>query len=122
MMKHCDGLGGICLVCCMYTCLVLECVFVFFWICRLMVCLGVHSSVLCWSFYCNILVFLFDIKRLNILYILKAAWGVCAYMQTGCLGLSTRDVTKHRDQSLSPTGISWVSDGVSINSREIYAY
>ena len=31
-------------------------------------------------FYCNIPVFLLDIKRLNILYILKAAWGVCMYV------------------------------------------
>ena len=29
------------------------------------------------TFYCNILVFLFDIKRLNVLCILEAAWGVC---------------------------------------------
>ena len=31
-------------------------------------------------FYCNIPVFLFNIKGLNILYILKATRGVCAYV------------------------------------------
>ena len=48
-MKHCDGLGGICLVCHVYARLVLECVFIFFWVCRVMVCLDVHFSVPCWS-------------------------------------------------------------------------
>ena len=36
-------------MCRVYAHLVLECVFVFFWMCRVMVCLGVYSSVLCWS-------------------------------------------------------------------------
>ena len=31
-------------------------------------------------------------------------------------------VTNYRDQCPSPTGINWVSDGVSINSRGIYVY
>ena len=48
-MKHCEGFGGICLVCCVSACLVLGCVFVFFWICRVVVHLGVHFSVPCWS-------------------------------------------------------------------------
>ena len=48
-MKHCDGLRGICLVCHVYAHLVLECVFIFFWMCRVVVCLEVHFSVPCWS-------------------------------------------------------------------------
>ena len=36
-------------MCCVYARLVLGCVFVFFWMCRVMVHLGVHFSVLCWS-------------------------------------------------------------------------
>ena len=31
-------------------------------------------------FYYNILVFLFDIKRLNILCVLEVVWGICACM------------------------------------------
>ena len=73
-------------------------------------------------FCCNIPLFLFNIKGLNILYILKAARGVCAYVWTGHLCLSVQDVTKHGDRSPSPTGINWVSDGVSIDSKEIYVY
>ena len=38
------------------------------------------------------------------------------------LCLSAQDVTKHGDQSPSPTGVSWVNDGVGIDSKEIYAY
>ena len=49
MMKHCDVFGGICLVCRVYAHLVLGCVFVFFWMCGVMVCSGVCSSVPCWS-------------------------------------------------------------------------
>ena len=56
------------------------------------------------------------------LYMLKMAWGVCVYMWTGCLCSSAWDVTKHGDQSPSPMGISWVSDSVGIDSKEIYAY
>ena len=74
------------------------------------------------QFYCNIPVFLFNIKGLNILYILKAVWGVCTYVLMGRLCLSVRDVTKHRDPSPSPTSVNWVSDRVGINSKEIYAY
>ena len=48
-MKHCEGLGGICLVCRVYARLVLGCVFVFFWMCRVVVRLRVRFSVLCWS-------------------------------------------------------------------------
>ena len=44
------------------------------------------------------------------------------YARMGRLCSSMQDVTKHRDQSPSPTGISWVSDGVGIDSKEIYAY
>ena len=32
------------------------------------------------------------------------------------------DVTKHGDRSPSPTGISWIDNGVGIDSKEIYAY
>ena len=32
------------------------------------------------------------------------------------------DVTKHGDQCPSLVGISWVDDGVGIDSKEIYAY
>ena len=49
MMKHCKRLGGICLVCCVYVCLVLGCVFVFFWVCRVVIHLGVRFFVLCQS-------------------------------------------------------------------------
>ena len=49
MIEQCETLGGICLVCHVYACLVLGCVFVSFWVCRAMVCLGVHFFVLCWS-------------------------------------------------------------------------
>ena len=48
-MKHCEGLGAICLVCCVYAHLVLRCVFIFFWMCRVLVCPEVHFSVPCWS-------------------------------------------------------------------------
>ena len=41
------------------------------------------------------LVFLFDIKRLNILCILEAAQGVCMYVWTGHLCSSTWGVTHH---------------------------
>ena len=48
-MKHCDVFRGICLVCHVYAHLVLGCVFVFFWMCGVVVCSGVRSSVPCWS-------------------------------------------------------------------------
>ena len=93
--------------------------FLFFW---LVLIIATGTSCQPCQFYCNIPVFLFNIIRLNILYILKVAWGVCMYVWMGCLCSSARDVTKHGDWSLSLTGINWVSDGVSINSKEIYAY
>ena len=49
VMKRCDVFRGICLVCHVYAHLVLGCVFVFFWMCGVMVCSGIHSSVPCWS-------------------------------------------------------------------------
>ena len=48
-MKHCEGFGGICLVCHVYVNLVLRCVFVFFWMRRVMVHLKVCFLVPCWS-------------------------------------------------------------------------
>ena len=36
-------------MCHVYVCFVLGCVFVFFWMCRVVVCLRVHFSVPCWS-------------------------------------------------------------------------
>ena len=36
-------------MCHVYACLVLECVFIFFWVCRVVVCLEVCFSVPCWS-------------------------------------------------------------------------
>ena len=36
-------------MCCVYACLVLGCVFVFFWVYRVMVHLRVCFSALCWS-------------------------------------------------------------------------
>ena len=48
--------------------------------------------------------------------------GCMRVMRMGRLYSSARDVTKHGDQSPSPTGVSWVSDGVGIDSRGIYAY
>ena len=74
--------------------------------------------MLCKYFYCDIFVFLFDIKRLNILCILEAAQGICAYAWAGCLCSSAWNVTKHRSQSLSPMGINWVSDGSVLISTE----
>ena len=81
------------------------------------------------SYYSNnasfIVIFLYFIwykKYLIFCIFLKTVWGVCMYMWTGHLCSSTWDVTKHGDRSPSPTGVSWVSDGVSIDSREIYAY
>ena len=59
------------------------------------------SCFLLW-YFCN----LFDIKILNILCLLEMAWGVCVCMWMGCLCSSVRDVTKHRDRSPSPTGVS----------------
>ena len=44
-----ETLGGICLVCRVYARLVLGCVFVSFWVCRVVVRLGVRFFVLCWS-------------------------------------------------------------------------
>ena len=45
---------------------------------------GIPSRLCCdkdsMAFYWNIFVFLFDIKRLNILCILEVAWGICAYV------------------------------------------
>ena len=43
---------------------------------------------------------------------------VCTHEQVQHLYLSVWNVTKHGDQSLSPTGINWVSDGVGINFVE----
>ena len=52
---------------------------------------------------------------------LRAVQGVCMYMWMGRLCSSAWDVTKHGDQSPSLTGISWVNDGVGIDSKEMYA-
>ena len=41
----------------------------------------------------------------------------CANRCSACI-LSTQNVTKHRDQSPSLTGINWVSDRVSIDFTE----
>ena len=79
-------------------------------------CLSLHNH-----FYCNIFVFLFDIKRLNILYVLEAARDICVYVWTGRLCSSARDVTKHGSRSPSPTGVNWVSDRIGINFHRIYA-
>ena len=49
VMKQCEMLGGICPVCHVYAHLVLGCVFVSFWVCRVVVHLGVHFFILCWS-------------------------------------------------------------------------
>ena len=48
--------------------------------------------------------------------------GICAGGQTQCLYLSMQNVTKHRDRSLSLTGVNWVSDGVSIDFVEYMHY
>ena len=40
------------------------------------------------------------------------------YEWVGRLCSSVPDVTKHGGQSPSPTGVNWVSDGVSIDSTE----
>ena len=41
---------------------------------------------------------------------------MCEWVQH--LYLSTWNVTKHGDRSPSPTGVNWVSDGVSIDFTE----
>ena len=41
---------------------------------------------------------------------------MCGWVQ--CLYLSAWNVTKHGDQSLSPTGVNWVSDRVGIDFTE----
>ena len=43
---------------------------------------------------------------------------VCMCRCMGHLHSSTWNVTKHRGQSPSPTGVNWVSDGVGNNSIE----
>ena len=48
--------------------------------------------------------------------------GICTHGQVQCLCLSTWNVTKHRDQSSSLTGINWVSDGVGIDFIEYMHY
>ena len=75
--------------------------------------------------YRNIFVFYFDIK--DSIYFLCSFSSVCSmqhagYMRAEHLCLSMQDVTKHRDWSLSPTGINWVSDGVSIDFIEYMCY
>ena len=55
-------------------------------------------------------------------YVLYDAQGVCACEWTWCLYLSARNVTKHRDQSPSPTGVNWGSDGVGIDFVEYMHY
>ena len=47
-----------------------------------------------------------------------AARDVCMYACAGHLYSSAWDVTKHRGQSPSLTGVNWVNDGVSIDSTE----
>ena len=77
-----------------------------------------------WSFYvvslfCSFIViylyFIFDIKDL-IYFCVPCVWYVLCRMQDVCtcgevrhLYLSAWSVTKHRDRSLSPMGINWVS-------------
>ena len=69
-------------------------------------------------------VFYFDIKNLIyfcvpcVWYVLCGAQGVCVCRQVWHLYLSTWNVTKHGDWSLSPTGINWVSGGVGIDFTE----
>ena len=50
------------------------------------------------------------------------ARGVCVCTQVGDLYSSARGVTKHGDRCPSPMGVKSVYDGVSIDSREMYAY
>ena len=50
------------------------------------------------------------------------ARDVCVCTQVGDLYPSARGVTKHGDRCLSPTGIKDVYDGVSIDSKGMYAY
>ena len=45
-------------------------------------------------------------------------WDICVCRCVWHLCSSTRNVTKHRGQSPSPTGINWISDRVGINSTE----
>ena len=63
--------------------------------------------------------FYFD-KKLNVFLSLCLRCSVWSARYITCI-LSTWNVTKHRDWSLSLTGINWVSDGVSINFTE-YMY
>ena len=75
-----------------------------------------------YQFCCNIFVFLFGVKILNIiLYVLRCGVYACV-RRWGGLYSSARDVTKHGDRCPSPTGVKSVYDGVGIDSREMYAY
>ena len=74
------------------------------------------------AFCCNIFVFLFGVKILNIvLYMLRHGVYACV-CRWGALYLSAWGVTKHGYRCPSPTGVKSVYDGVGIDSREMYAY
>ena len=76
----------------------------------------------CMWFCCNIFVFLFGVKILNIiLYMLRCGVYACV-RRCGDLYSSAQDVTKHGDRCPSPTGVKSVYDGVGIDSREMYVY
>ena len=73
------------------------------------------------AFYHNIFCILFDIKN-SIYFVLWnflcVTWDICMCRCVQHLYLSAWNVTKHGGWSLSPMGVNWVSDGVSIDSTE----
>ena len=74
------------------------------------------------------LYFIFDIKDLIyfcvpcVWYVLCRVLDVCPHGWVQCLYLSAWNVTKHRDQSPSLTGVNWVSDEVGIDFAEYMCY
>ena len=72
-------------------------------------------------------VFYFSVKDLInsvsfVQYVLCSVQGICAHEWTRHLYLSKQSVTKHRDQSPSPTSINWVSDRAGIDFVEYMYY
>ena len=68
------------------------------------------------KFYHNIFCILFDIKDSVCFCVFGMMQDMCMCVCVWHLYLSVQKVTKHGGRSPSPTGINWVSDGVSIDS------
>ena len=72
-------------------------------------------------FYCYILFFIWC-KNTQCCSVCIETRDVCVCTQVGDLCPSAQGVTKHGDRCPSPTGVKDVYDGVSIDSKRIYAY